>query len=173
MTRSSPIFVKSPHYVLGEIEEEHTAISNLPARIAELRILPRADFWGWGTIRRTRRSVESMAIESGTATLLAAGIDSASVDALVLCSTRFPEATDSHGLFVGTIMAGIGLASADFIGLTLNRCANLLAGIRTADAMVASGRHRRVLVITTDRIGDEAGGWRSSPSSATARRAAR
>jgi len=53
-------------------------------------------------------------------------------------------------------MAGIGLASADFIGLTLNRCANLLAGIRTADAMVASGRHRRVLVITTDRIGDEA-----------------
>src|SRR6266542_3744276 len=91
MTRSSPIFLKAPHYVLGEIEEEHTAISNLPARIAELRILPRADSWGWGTIRRT-----------------------------------------------------------------LNGCANLLAGIRTADEMVASGRHRRVLVITTDRIGDEA-----------------
>ncbi len=156
MTRSSPVFLKAPHYVLGEIEEEHTAISNLPARIAELRILPKANFWGWGRIRRTRRSVESMAIESGTATLLAAGIDAASVDALVLCSTRFPEATESHGLFVETIMTGIGLDSADFIGLTLNRCTNLLAGLRTADAMVASGRHRRVLVITTDRIADEA-----------------
>ena len=156
MTRSSPIFLKAPHYVLGEIDEDHTAINNLPARIAELGILPKADLWGWGRIRRTLRSAESMAIESGTATLLAAGIDAASVDALVLCSTRFPEATESHGLFVQTIMAGIGLCRAHFIGLTLNRCANLLAGLQTAEAMVASGQHRRVLVITTDRIADEA-----------------
>jgi 3-oxoacyl-[acyl-carrier-protein] synthase-3 len=155
MTRS-PAFLTAPHYVLGEIAEEHTAISGLSARIAELKILPTADFWGWGNIRRTERSIESMAIETGTATLCAAGVDPASVDALVLCSTRFPEETESHGRLVETIMTGIGLDGADFVGLTLHRCANLLAAIKAAETMVAADRHRCVLVITTDRMAGEA-----------------
>src|SRR5215470_3732580 len=52
-------------------------------------------------------------------------------------------------------MSGIGIDDADFIGVALHRCANLLAGIRTGEAMVACGRYRRVLVISTDRIEDE------------------
>lgn len=152
---SSPVFLTAPHYVLGEIEEDHTAIVNLSERIDEFRILPKADFWGWGKIRRTERDIASMAIETGAATLRAAGVDPASVDGLVLCSTCFPEGTGSHGLFVQTVMAGLGLESADFIGVTLNSCTNLLAGLQVSDTMVASGRYSRVLVVSSDRVTDE------------------
>src|SRR5215216_4208093 len=151
----APVFLTGPRYVLGEIEEDHTAIVNLRERTAELRIFPRADFWGWGKIRRTRKGIASMAIESGSATLRAAAIAPASIDALVLCSTSFPEGTGSHGLFVQTIMSGLGLEDVDFIGVTLNSCTNLLAGLQVADAMVASGRYSRVLLITSDRVPDE------------------
>ncbi|HET8680780.1 MAG TPA: 3-oxoacyl-ACP synthase [Micromonosporaceae bacterium] len=154
--RSSAVFLKAPHYVLGEIEQDHATIPQVRARIAELGVLPKAEFWGWGTVRRTERSVESMAVETGSATLRAAAIDPASVGVLVLCSTRFPPDTRDHGRFVENVMTGIGLDGADFVGLTLNRCTNLLAGIQVADALVASGRHRRVLVVSTDRVTDEA-----------------
>jgi 3-oxoacyl-[acyl-carrier-protein] synthase-3 len=151
----SAVFLTAPHYVLGEIEEDHTAIVNLRERIAEFRILPEADFWGWGKIRRTEKDIASMAIESGSATLRAAGVDPTSIDALVLCSTAFPEGTGRHGLLVQTIMSGLGLDGVDFIGITLNSCTNLLASLQVADAMVASGRYSRVLVVTSDRVPDE------------------
>src|SRR6185437_15568743 len=37
-----------------------------------------------------------------------------------------------------------------------NRCVNLLAGIDIARAFVVSGRYRRVLVITTDKVAEDA-----------------
>ncbi|MFI0444570.1 hypothetical protein [Actinomadura sp. 6N118] len=143
--------LRAPRYVLGEYEEDHAAIPNLAERIAEFRILPKPSFWGWGNVRRTEKGVAAMAVETGTATLRAAGLDPAAVDALVLCSTRLPADTRDHGRFVQTIMTGIGLDNADFTGVTLGRCVNLLAALQVAEAMVAGGRHRRVLVITADR----------------------
>jgi 3-oxoacyl-[acyl-carrier-protein] synthase-3 len=56
---------------------------------------------------------------------------------------------------VARILTGLGIADADFVGVGINRCTNLLAGLQVADALVRSGRHRRVLVITTDRVQDE------------------
>ncbi|GAA3808483.1 hypothetical protein GCM10022226_30770 [Sphaerisporangium flaviroseum] len=155
-TRSSiPVFLTAPHYVLGEIDEDHTAIAGLQARIEEFRLLPKPGLWGWGRVRRTERTIESMAVESGAATVRAAAIDPSSIDGLVLCSTGFPADTRAHGRFVETIMRGIGLEGADFTGLTLNRCTNLLAAIQVADALVASGRRRHVLVVTTDRADED------------------
>ena len=152
---SLPVFLTAPQYVLGEIEEDHTAVVNFAERMAEFRIPPRAQFWGWGSMRRTAKSIAALAVESGSATLRAAAIDPASVDALVLCSTSFPEGTGSHGSLVQAVLAGLGLDGVDFFGITLNSCANLLAGLQMADAMVGSGRYRRVLVITSDRVRDE------------------
>lgn len=149
------VILAAPHYVLGEIEEDHTAIVNLAERVAEFSMKPKAELWGWGTIRRTERSIEAMAVECGAATLAAADLDPASVESVVLCSTGFPVGTGVHGAFVERILAGLGIADADFVGLGLNRCTNLLAGVQVADALVRSGRHRRVLVITTDRVLDE------------------
>src|SRR5215470_6250390 len=111
----SSVFLTAPHYVLGEIEEDHTAIANLRERIAEFGMLPKADLWGWGTVRRTERSVEELAIESGSATLAAAGLDPASIGAVVLCSTGFPVGPTMHGSFVAAILSGLGVDDADFM----------------------------------------------------------
>lgn len=147
--------LQAPHYVLGEIETDHSEIEGLAERAAELRMVPQARLWGWGTVRRTKRTLEELAVESGTATLRTAGVAPSSVDALVLCSTRFPGGPRTHGQFVERIMSGLGLDRAAYLGVTLNRCTNLLVAIDTAQALVVAGRHRRVLVVTTDLIEDE------------------
>ena len=55
-----------------------------------------------------------------------------------------------------TLLRGIGLGDIPVYGQSFNRCVNLLAGIDVAHAMAQSGRYRKILVITTDRIFDEA-----------------
>ncbi|GAA0476216.1 3-oxoacyl-ACP synthase [Streptomyces olivaceiscleroticus] len=151
----APAYLSAPSYVLGEHEADHTTIANLHARAREFGMPPKAALWGWGTVRRTAKSLETLAVESGTAALRAAGVDPGTVDGLIVCSTKFPGGPRTHGRFVEAVMTGIGLGDAAFTGITLNRCTNLLVGLRTAHALVAAGQHRRMLVLSTDRITDE------------------
>ncbi|UUU39506.1 3-oxoacyl-ACP synthase [Streptomyces sp. NBC_00162] len=153
---ATPVHLSAPRYVLGENPADHTSMANLTARAAELRMPAKASLWGWGTIHRTGKNLETLAVESGRATLAAAGAEPGQVDALILCSTRFPGGPRTHGGFVQAVMTGLGLGDAAFTGITLNRCTNLLVGLRLAQALVASGQHHTVLVVTTDRISDEA-----------------
>ncbi|PYC71899.1 3-oxoacyl-ACP synthase [Streptomyces tateyamensis] len=147
--------LQAPRYVLGEEELDHTEVECLAERAAELRMVPKAALWGWGSVRRTGRGLADLAIETGAATLRAAGTDPGSVDALLLCSTRFPGGPRTHGRFVERILTGLGLDRAAFLGITLNRCTNLLVALDTAHALVTAGRYRRILVVTTDRVEDE------------------
>jgi 3-oxoacyl-[acyl-carrier-protein] synthase-3 len=149
------VFLQAPCYVLGEIETGYESIPGLQARARELGLQPRAELWGWGRIHRTERGLEALAIESGKSTLQTAGLEPSRVDLLVLCSTQFPGDGTTHGRFVETVMAGLGLCSASYIGLTLNRCTNLLAALRTGEALVASGRYHRILVVSADLEKDE------------------
>ncbi|UQA92147.1 3-oxoacyl-[acyl-carrier-protein] synthase III C-terminal domain-containing protein [Streptomyces halobius] len=151
----APVYLSSPRYVLGETEHEHTSIENLLRKAHEFGMPPKASIWGWGNVRLTDESLETLAVRSGLAALNAAGTAPSSVDCLVLCSTEFPGGPRTHGQFVETVMSGLGLGNAAFTGITLNRCTNLLVGLRTAQALVAAGHHRTVLVVTTDRITDE------------------
>ena len=156
MQHTCPVFLNGPRYVLGELESDFSTIENLKARAAEFRMVPEPALWGWGSVFRTERSLEAMAIDSGSASLRTAGIDPSSVEALVLCCTKVPGPARGHGRFVETILTGIGLGDIPFYGLNLNRCTNVLAALDVASAFVTSGRYRRVLVITTDRVVDEA-----------------
>lgn len=148
-------YLRAPRYVLGEIEADHSTIADLPARARAFGMREQAELWGWGTIRRTERSLEELAIDSGRATLGDAAVDRCDVDGLVLCSTRFPGGPETHGRFVRAIMTGLGLDDVAFTGITLNRCTNMLAALQTAEALVVSGRRACVLVVTTDRVVDE------------------
>jgi 3-oxoacyl-[acyl-carrier-protein] synthase-3 len=150
------VFLSGPRYVLGEHRAGHTTIEGLAARAAEFGMPLDAGLWGWGDVHRTGRDLEDLAVDSGSATLRAAGVDPASVDALLLCSTRIPGPAEGHGAFVERVLTGIGLPDIPFYGQTLNRCVNLLAALDVASAFVTAGRHRRVLVITTDRVAGEA-----------------
>ncbi|NUR29169.1 MAG: 3-oxoacyl-ACP synthase, partial [Catenulispora sp.] len=93
-----------------------------------------------------------LAVEAGRAAL---DRSTATPDALILCSTRFDGGAESHGGFVAEVTAGLGLPDVAFLGITLNRCTNLLTAIDVATAFVGAGRHERVLVVTTDRAAAE------------------
>lgn len=149
------VFLSAPCYVLGETEVPYDGIDDLWERAEEFKMVPKPELWGWGSVRRTEKSLEQLAIETGRSTLDAAEIDPSSVDMLLLCCTQFPGSAESHGNFVADIMAGLGLSNAEFAGITLNRCTNLLSTLRVAQALVSSGLSQRILVITTDRITDE------------------
>lgn len=156
MTGQPAVYLHGPRYVLGEIDADHTSIENLAERAAQFQLSPNARLWGWGRVRRTGRRLEELAVASGLASLQAAGMAASTVDALVLCSTSVTGPAEDHGRFFEQVLTGLGLGEVGFYGLALNRCTNLLAGIDLAAALVASGRYRRVLVITTDLVLDEA-----------------
>src|SRR5215472_5004292 len=101
---ASPVYLLGPAYVLGEHEIDHTAIENLGELARRFKLAPKADLWGWGTIRTTSRELEDLAVETGLATLKAAGAGTASVDALVLCSNRIPGPAEGHGQFVADVL---------------------------------------------------------------------
>jgi len=145
-------FLRGPSYVLGEREVDHTEIENLAELAARFKMAPSAGLWGWGGLRVTERDLEDLAVDSGSATLAATGLDPAAVDALVLCSNRIPGPAEDHGRFVQRVLTGIGLGDIPCYGQFLNRCVNLLAGLDVARALVVSGRHRTVLLVTTDKV---------------------
>jgi 3-oxoacyl-[acyl-carrier-protein] synthase-3 len=149
---SGAVFLRGPSYVLGEQELDHAAIGNLGELADRFRLARSPELWGWGTIRATGRDLAELAADTGRATLAAAGLDAAGVDALLLCSTRIPGPAEGHGQFVASVLTGIGLPDLPFYGMNLNRCVNLLAGLDVAGALVTGGRYRRVLVITTDKV---------------------
>ncbi len=153
---TASVFLCGPAYVLGEHEADHTEIENLAELAARFKLAPRPELWGWGTVRTTTRDLADLAAESGRATLDAAGLAPGAIDALVLCSNRIPGPAEGHGEFVASVLTGVGLGDIPAYGVNLNRCVNLLAGIDVAHAFVTSGRYRTVLVITTDKVADDA-----------------
>ena len=153
---ADPVYLLGPAYVIGEHEVDHTAIDNLGELARRFKLAPKPGLWGWGTIRVTSLELEELAVQTGLETVKTAGIDTASIDALVLCSNRIPGPAEGHGQFVADILTGIGLGDIPAYGVNLNRCVNLLAGIDLARALVVSGRYRRVLVITTDKVAEGA-----------------
>jgi 3-oxoacyl-[acyl-carrier-protein] synthase III len=145
-------YLRGPSYVLGERELDHTGIENLAELAARFKMAPTAGLWGWGGLRVTDRDLEDLAVDAGTAALRAARLDPAAVDALVLCSNRIPGPAEDHGRFVQRVLTGTGLGDIPCYGQFLNRCVNLLAGLDVARALVTGGRHRTVLLITTDKV---------------------
>ncbi|MGW4512530.1 3-oxoacyl-ACP synthase [Streptomyces sp. NPDC004393] len=154
---SSPAFLVAPRYVLGEIEEPHTALTDLASRAAHYGIPVAPRTWGWGSYFRTERSTVELAVDSGNATLEASGAPRGSVDGVIVCTSSFPGSVDDHAGFLGAVLGGLALPSVSFaFGMTLNRCNNLLAALHVAVSLVRAGSRRRVLVVTADRIRDEA-----------------
>jgi 3-oxoacyl-[acyl-carrier-protein] synthase III len=150
------IFLRGPSYVLGEHETDFTAIGNLAELAGRFAMAQNPGLWGWGSIRTTTRDLTELAVDTGRATLQAAGLEPRSIDAIALCSNRIPGPAEDHGSFVQRVLTGIGLGDIPCYGLNLNRCVNLLAGLDVARALVASGRHSHILLITTDKVADGA-----------------
>jgi 3-oxoacyl-[acyl-carrier-protein] synthase-3 len=78
------------------------------------------------------------------------------VDAVILCGSRFLGETADHAVAMHRLLAGLGLAPAFTAGVTMNRCASFLSGLRLAEAMVRAGQARTCLAVTADRFATDA-----------------
>lgn len=152
-------YLAAPAYELGETELDHAGIDGFAARAAELGLPNNAKLMGWGNVRVSERSLQELSVESAKRTLGAAGVGPSAVEALIFCSTRVPGNSDGHGLFMETLIEGIGLGDVPFYSQTMNRCTNLLNALDVADAFVRAGRYRSVLVVTADKIDDGERTW--------------
>jgi 3-oxoacyl-[acyl-carrier-protein] synthase-3 len=145
-------YLRGVSYALGETEISHADIPRLPELAAGLGLAMNPALWGWGSIRVAASGLPALAARSAAATMTAAGLVPGAVDALVCCATRVPGTADDHGCFAAKILTSAGLGDIAFYGQNLNRCLNLLTGLDVAAALVRSGRHRHVLVVTTDAV---------------------
>jgi 3-oxoacyl-[acyl-carrier-protein] synthase-3 len=155
VTETNRVVLRAPRYVLGETSMDHTEIKGFAEFVDERRMVTDARMWGWGAVHRTELDTATLAVRAGRQTLRAAGVEPGDVDAVVLCSTTFPAEVGAHGELIASVLHGLELNAVPVTGITLNRCATLLTGLQVAATMVAAGRHRTVLVITTDRVADE------------------
>ncbi|GLY28368.1 hypothetical protein [Kineosporia sp. NBRC 101731] len=142
----------APRYVLGEILTDHAELKGFSDVVEDRGMVPDPDLWGWGAVHRTALDTATLAVRAGRLTLDAAGVGPGDIDAVVLCSSTFPADVADHGELVRSLLQGLRLGPVPVTGVTLNRCANLLTGLQLAAGTLAARRHRRVLVITTDRV---------------------
>ncbi|WP_349369830.1 3-oxoacyl-[acyl-carrier-protein] synthase III C-terminal domain-containing protein [Salinarimonas sp.] len=81
--------------------------------------------------------------------LAASDLDPHEIDALLLCATRIAGEPADHARLIGDIARTVGVSDAWAAGVTAARCAGLMAGLRMAEGLVASG-HRHVLLVAAD-----------------------
>lgn len=150
-------YLSAPEYVLGEHRDEYLNAPVLAEKAMKLSLPLQPQVWGWGAFFRTERSVADLAADSARRTLDAAAVAPATVDGLIACTTAFPRDVESHAPYLGRLLTAAGLPAVSFAaGVTLNRCNNMLAALTMATALVRSGTLRTVLVVTADRVREEA-----------------
>jgi 3-oxoacyl-[acyl-carrier-protein] synthase III len=142
-------------YVLGEQEGKYLDIENLSEVAARNQMIEDARLWGWGSFRKSEKSVIELSLESARQTISASGVPPRDIDMLMLCATEFPTGIDVHADYGKQLIEGLDLDNAFIVGVTLNRCATMLSALSLASDLVKSGRHRAVLVISSDKISSE------------------
>ena len=139
-------------YVLGEDERHVSAIPGFKDFLTRHQMIDEPELWGWSRFRVSQRPAFDLAATSASATLERIGGLGQEVDAVLFCATRFPIEVDDHADLTGHFLKRLGLRHAIPYGVTLNRCATLMAGLELAEALVHSGRRRAVLLVAVDVV---------------------
>ncbi|KTS26643.1 hypothetical protein [Pantoea stewartii] len=137
----------APHYVLGEESLSYDQIPGWHQRITGFSMSPLPALWGWGNFRSTNSSFMQLAIESSRKTL---AFSTQSVDTVIFCSTSLPADANEQTQLLCKYATALSLYHAEIIGVTFGRCTNLLKGMRIAQARIASGQSREILLVTSD-----------------------
>lgn len=132
---------------------DETPIAALRAAGVPNAELVRLAATGLVNYRRSGLGLLDLATAAARATLTRSGLRPDSIDALLFltCSHKHPEFGEEMG---GELVRRLGVTRAHLLGLCLQGCAGLIAGLTTARAMVSSGHCRHVLLIVADKICD-------------------
>lgn len=149
--------IHSIGYVLGETRHHYTDAPRYKLVLDQNQLPDDPQLFGWGYYFRTSRSLADLALASAQRTLSISGVPTEQIGMVIVCSTNFdlagPRAAE---LFYDRVLSELSLPSAHVVGMTLGNCTTLLTAISVANALITNGCHRHILIISTDRVFDEA-----------------
>jgi 3-oxoacyl-[acyl-carrier-protein] synthase III len=141
--------IHAVRYVLGE----QRRISALRACEVDRSELVRLAASGVLHFRQAQESLLELALAPALDTLNASGLSSTEIDALLLLTNSYKA--EAFGEEMGNeLLRRLGLINAYLHGVYLQGCADLILGLKTAQALVASGQCRHILMIVTDKVGE-------------------
>jgi 3-oxoacyl-[acyl-carrier-protein] synthase-3 len=151
-----PIGILAPYYFVGEQEWDVESLTNKTEVLGEYGMPDIKDLWGWGYYRKTQKSRIDLARATAMGTLTKSGLQPADVDALILCCC---DGLNYHGQnqFLGELSSGLGLVNYSFFTWVGGAgCASLFSAVEIARSLVLGGSCENVLVVTVDKIDDDA-----------------
>jgi len=150
-----PCYLSGAAVRLGAHERTADSLEGLEEFFAANGLSADPGLLGMGRFHEAEDDGE-LALAAARDCLGAAGTEPGDVEALILCSSRFRGETGDHAAAMHRLLTGLGLAPDFTAGVTMNRCASFLAGLRLAEAMVRAGQVRTCLAITADRFATDA-----------------
>ncbi|MGL4310636.1 MAG: hypothetical protein ACRCSU_09130 [Paracoccaceae bacterium] len=151
--RTVPCYLYGAAVQLGEKLRDADSLEGLEEFFAAQGLPPDPQMLGLGRFHEAAEDEWELAIAAARQSLAMAG---AEVDCVILCASRFRGETADHAAGMHRLLSGLGLTPAFTAGVTMNRCASFLSGLRLAEAMVVAGQSRTCLVVTADRFTSDA-----------------
>jgi 3-oxoacyl-[acyl-carrier-protein] synthase III len=144
-------------YALGEEEWTYDQAPSFQRLAIESSVFNDPVGLGLGKWRKTRRNVIDLGIEAGKQTKDFAVENGLAIDLLVFCSTNFGNLGDgiAEERYL-KLLTGLELQDASVLGVTLNNCTTLLSAISLASSYISSGRFENILIVSCDKVSDEA-----------------
>jgi 3-oxoacyl-[acyl-carrier-protein] synthase-3 len=147
--------ILAPAYVVGEIVLDVDSLPGKRERLAEYGMPDIKELWGWGSCRRTERSAADLASLAAADAFARSGVAPSAIDAVVLCRSD-PGNYYEQNRFLGELSERLGVGPVFMTWVSGAGCASLFSAIKIATAFVTAGTFENVLVLTVDRIADDA-----------------
>lgn len=153
----SDVFLHDIAYVLGETRNDYFEAPCFRDTICKARMPNDRVMFGWGNYYSTNRSVVSLGIAAASQVLSKSGMNRGDVSLVIFCSSNFGDLIDNLAQeHYESVLSQLCLTNAHVIGLTLNNCTSLLSAVSVAHGLLVSGAHESILVISADRLSNEA-----------------
>lgn len=151
--RPVPCYLYGASMQLGDKLRDADSLEGLDEFFAAQGLPPDPQMLGLGRFHEAAEDEWDLALAAARQSIAMAG---AEVDCVILCASRFRGETADHAAGMHRLLSGLGLTPAFTAGVTMNRCASFLSGLRLAQATVAAGQSRACLVVTADRFTTDA-----------------
>lgn len=147
--------ISAPSYVVGEIPLPVDDLPGKQERLAEYGMPDLRELWGWDKCRKTDRSAADLACDAVAGVFVGSGVAPSQVDAIVLCCSDAGNYYDQNR-FLGELAGRLGVGRVFMTWVSGAGCASLFSAVKIATAFVSAGTFTNVLVLTVDRIADDA-----------------
>lgn len=147
--------ILAPSYVLGEEELMVASLAGREAVLERYKMPDRAELWGWDRYRRTRRSRAELACDSVSTTFARGSVAARDIDALIVCCGDGLNYY-AQNRFVSELAERLDLRCDFVTWIGGAGCASPFSAVRIARSLVLGDACRNVLVITVDKVDDDA-----------------